>query len=320
MTAAAPPPPSIRASADAEIASLLAARGARIAIDDAAAIDRLDLEVAGPRLLLLGDAAPLVAALTGVTRRPGVPQPSAPAPETRVVAGTLHLLGLDVAARDHVLAMGGCPLDVPLPLDWTGLEYVVASMRLGGLTGRDAKARASASLEATGLGAASRRALRSLSLPERRALPFAAAHARDVRVIVADEPLAGLEGPAAAFVLGALGVATQGRGAIVSARSPSPTGAEGVLFANATDVCVIAGGEVAFAGPPSVVPHGGMLWGLTVRANAPALAAELERRGVTLRGGPLRFSAALPEGASTRDIVAAAVAARAPVVEIVPLW
>ncbi len=309
--------------------ALLSARAARIAIDDATAIDLLDLDVAGPRLLVLGDAAPLVAAISGVSRRPArsasasgsaTVDGAAPAPETRVVAGTLHLLGMDVAQRDHVLAMASAPLDAPVPLDWTALEYVVAALRFSGASGRDARARAAASLEAVGLGGAAKRALRSLALPERRALPFAAAHARDVRVVVADEPLAGLEGPAAAFVLGALGVATEGRGAIFSARSPSPAAAEGVLFANATDLCVIANGEVAFVGSPSVVPRGATLWGLTVRANADVLATELERRGVVLRGGPLRFSATLPQGASAREIVSAAVAARAPVVELVPLW
>lgn len=318
-------------SAPSPATRLLAARGARIAIDDAIALDQLELDVAGPRLLVLGDAAPLLAAITGVSRKPGAGPVTAtslegalPAPETRVVAGSLHLLGIDVAQRDHVLAMGAAPLDPPLPLDWTPVEYVVAAMRLGGVGGKgigsDAKARAVASLEAVGLAAATKRAIRSLAVPERRALPFAAAHARDVRVVVADEPLAGLDGPAAAFVLGALGAATQGRAAILSARSPSPAAPEGVLFGNATDVCVIANGEVAFSGAPSLVPRGATLWGLTVRANGGALAAELERRGVTLRGGPLRFSATLPEGATTRDIVAAAVAARAPVVELVPLW
>jgi len=305
---------------------LLSARGARIAIDDATAIDGLDLEVVGPRLLVLGDAAPLLAALTGVSRRPAAPPASSasanvpPAPETRIVAGTLSLLGLDVAARDHVLVMGSAPLDAPLPPDWTALDYVIAAMRFGGVAGRDASIRAAAALDAVGLRSIAKRALGSLAPPERRALPFAAAHARDVRVIVADEPLAGLEGAAAAFVLGALGVATQGRAAIISARSPSPAVPEGVLFGHATDLCVIASGEVAFCGSPSVVPRGATLWGLTVRANAEVLAGELSRRGVTLRGGPLRFSATLPEGATARDLVAAAVAARAPVVELVPLW
>jgi ABC-2 type transport system ATP-binding protein len=310
-------------------AALLEAQGARIAIDDAIALDRIDLEVVGPRLLVLGDAAPLIAALTGTSRAAATaasypagtpPGALAPLPETRVVAGSLRLAGFDVARRDHVLAMGAVPLDPPLPPDWTAVDYVERAMRFGGVAGRDARKRAAAALEAVGLGYAASRAIRALAVPERRALPFAAAHARDVRVVVADEPLAGLEGHAAAFVLAALGVATQGRGAILSARSPSPAVAEGVLFAHATQVCVIASGEIAFTGSPSMVPRGATLWGLTVRANADVLAAELERRGVTLRGGPLRFSATLPEGASTREIVAAAVAARAPVVELVPLW
>ncbi len=170
------------------------------------------------------------------------------------------------------------------------------------------------------MGGAARRTIATMAIPERRALPFAAALARGVQVVVADEPLAGLEGPAAAFVLGAIGAATQGRSAILGARSPTPGSPEGVLLDHASDLLVLAGGELAFAGPPSAIPSGAQLWGLTVRANARELGAELERRGIALRGGPLRFSATLPEGATSREVVAAAVAARAPVVELVPHW
>lgn len=307
--------------ADGAAPLLLSAEAARIAVDDAVAVDRLDLQVSGPRLLVLGDAAALIAALTGVARPRADPGALGPAPEARVVAGRLRLLGHDVAEHAHVTVTGSAPLDVPLPLDWTALELVLASMRLGGAgEGRDAVARARRALEETGLGHAATRALRGLALPERRALPFAAALARDVRVVVADEPLAGLEGAAAAFVLGAIGAATQGRAAIVSARPPSPGAAEGVLAENATDLAVLAGGELAFLGTPSSLPRGARLWGLTVRANADALATELARRGVALRGGPLRFSATVPDGMGSRELVAAAVVARAPVVELRPLW
>jgi ABC-2 type transport system ATP-binding protein len=99
-----------------------------------------------------------------------------------------------------------------------------------------------------------------------------------------------------------------------------PGAPEGVLAESATDLVVLAGGDVVFAGTPASVPRGARLWGLTVRANGGALAAELGRRGIALRGGPLRYSAAVPEGAGSGDLVAAAVAARAPVVELRPLW
>ena len=300
---------------------LLAAAAARIAVDDAIAVDRLDLEVAGPRLLVLGDATALIAALTGVSRPRAEPPAVASAPESRVVAGRLLLLGRDVAAHEHVDITGAAPLDVPLPPDWTALELLLAAMRLGGVRGgRDATARARRALEETGLGHATSRAIRSLAVPERRALHFAAALARDVQVVIADEPLAGLEGAAAAFVLGAIGAATRGRAAILSARPPSPGAPEGVLAENATHLAVLAGGELAFLGTPASLPRGARLWGLTVRANAEALAVELQRRGVALRGGPLRFSAALPEGVGSRELVEAAVIARAPVVEMRPLW
>lgn len=304
---------------------MLVASAARIAIDDAIAIDRIDLQVDGPRLLLLGDASALLGAITGVAR-PRVARGDAAAtdvrsPEARIVAGSLRLLGMDVATLEHVTAMGAAPLDVALPPEWTALEYVLAALRLGGLGhGRAATARALGALEATGLGAVTRRALRSLAVPERRALHFAAALARDVRVVVADDPLAGLEGAAAAFVLGAIGAATDGRSAIFSARTPSAGAPEGVLAEHATDLAVLAGGEVAFVGTPASIPTGARVWGLTVRANGEALAAELQRRGIALSGGPLRYAATLPEGSGARDLVAAAVAARAPVVELQPLW
>ncbi len=307
-------------------APLLVAQAARIAIDDAIAVDRLDMQVVGPRLLLVGDATGLLGALTGVARPRATSIDHAAGlalhtPEARVVAGVLRLFGLDVAAGDHVTAMGAAPLDVPLPPDWTALEYVLTALRLGGKGhGRAAAARAMGALEATGLGAAARRALRSLAMPERRALHFAAALARDVRVVVADDPLSGLEGAGAAFVLGAIGAATDGRGAILSARTPSAGAPEGVLAEHATHLAVLAAGEVAFVGTPDAIPRGARLWGLTVRANGDALAAELTRRGITLTGGPLRYAATVPEGGGARDLVAAAVAVRAPVVELSPLW
>jgi ABC-2 type transport system ATP-binding protein len=303
-------------------APLLAAEAARVAIDDATCIDRLDVVVGGPRLLVVGNTSALVAALMGVARTAAQPlaQPlAARIPEPRVVAGSLRLAGADVASREHVEIMGAAPLDPRLPADWTTLDYVTIAMRMGGAPqGKEGVRRATRALDQVGLG--TRRLVGSLALPERRALPFAAALARDVQVVVADEPLAGLEGPAAVFVLGAIEAATTGRLAVLGARSPTPGTPEGVLVDHASDLLVLAGGEVAFAGPPSAVPTGARLWGLTVRANATELGAELGRRGIALRGGPLRFSAALPEGTSSREIVAAAVAARAPVVELVPLW
>ena len=111
-------------------------------------------------------------------------------------------------------------------------------------------------------------------------------------------------------------------GTRVTVRGTALANAEPVLFGElaGTDLTVLAGGEVVFAGTPSSIPAGARLWGLTVRANAAALGDELSRRGIALGGGPLRFSATVPEGAGPRDLVAAAVAARAPVVELMPLW
>ncbi len=82
---------------------------------------------------------------------------------------------------------------------------------------------------------------------------------------------------------------------------------------------VLAGGEVALEGPAGELFAGARVYALTVRSHAEPLRAELAARGIDLRGGPVRFSAALPAGLGAREILAAAQAARAAVVEMVPL-
>jgi len=52
---------------------------------------------------------------------------------------------------------------------------------------------------------------------------------------------------------------------------------------------------------------------------AATLVTELLARGIDLRGGPVRFSAALPAGVTSREILVAATIARAAIVEMVPV-
>ncbi len=170
-----------------------------------------------------------------------------------------------------------------------------------------------------GLGAARRKATGTLSLPERRALVLAQAVAAEPEVLVAEAPLRGLEGAAAGFVLQALIAAAEGRRALVSAARLEAGSAEGGLARSASHLVVLFGGEVALEGPPAELFAAARVFALTVRSNAEPLRAELHARGIDLRGGPVRFSAALPPGSSTREILAAAQAARAAVVEMVPV-
>ncbi|AUX48103.1 ABC transporter ATP-binding protein [Sorangium cellulosum] len=323
--AAAGPPPSAAAAGP----PLLEARAARVAVDDVVAIDALTVETRGDRVLCAGDTGALFAALTGIplsaARRPAPPASAddildeAPG-EARVVAGRLAVAGRDVGGFAQRAASGAAPLDPPLPLAWTAEAYVAWSARLAGASARAAAELAPAALARVGLAAARRRTLQTLALPERRALVLAQAIAAAPPVVIAEDPLVGLDDGAAGFVLAALAGATEGRGALITAARLDAEGPQSVLLRGATSVVVLAGGELAFAGTFAEIAAGGHAYALTVRTNVGPLREELAARGITLRGGPARFTAALPEGTTARDIVLAAARCRAAIVELVPLF
>jgi ABC-2 type transport system ATP-binding protein len=312
-------------------APLLEAKEARVAIDGVVAVDRLSLVSTGDRVVLAGDPGALLAVITGVPRSAGgggrvgghvgsAGGDGAEMPgEAFVVAGSLHLAGKSVAEAAHVSIMGAAALDPPLPPRWTAGEYVQWGARLAGISPRDARELAAAALARVGLAAAHRKTTSALALSERRALVLAQAVAAGPEVLVAEAPLRGLEGSAATFVLQALIAAAEGRRALISTTRLEAGGAEGALARSASHLVVLFGGEVALEGPPAELFAAARVVALTVRSNADALRTELGARGIDLRGGPVRFSAALPPGSSTREILAAAQAARAAVVEMVPV-
>lgn len=321
-----------------ERAPVLVAAEARVAVDGVVAIDHLTLSTKGDRVLFAGDVAALFGAISQVplSARLGA---GALAPvlegraraqaregddealegEAAVVSGSLRLAGREVAEGAQVPIMGAAPLDPPLPPGWSADEYVAWGARLAGATAREASALAETALGRVGLIHARRRATSALPLPERRALVLAQAIVMSPEVLVAESPLEGLEGAAAAFVLQAIAAASNGRRALLSASRLDPGSAEGALALSATTLVVLAGGAIALEGTPAELFAGATLVSLTVTRNAEALRAELEARGITLRGGPARFSAALPAGTGTGELLRAARAAGAAVVEMVPL-
>jgi ABC-2 type transport system ATP-binding protein len=303
------------------VVPVLEAHAARITVDDVVAVDALTITSRGARVLFVGDATALFAVLTGVplAARVGAHDPGVPAGDARVVAGTLLVAGRDVARGAHVAIVGSAPLDPPLPVAWTVDQYVTWSARLAGAPPPLAKQLAGSALAKVGLGTSRDRMVRVLALPERRALLLASAVVMSPTVIIAEAPLAGLEGTAAAFVMNAVARVTEGRASILSATRFDPGTAEGALARAATDVLVVSGGAVILDGSAAEVFAGARIYTLTVRTNPEPLRAELLARGIELRGGPLRFSAALPPGASTHEILAAAAAARASIVELIPL-
>lgn len=320
------------------IPPLLAANAARVAVDGVVAIEQLTFTTLGDRALFVGDAGALFAALTGVplgVRAPTlagrsadphwVPPPPERDPEAlpgeaRVVSGSLSIAGRDVGRGEHRTLLGAAPLDLPLPSSWTPIEYVAWSARLAGASKRAATDLARAVLTRVGLERAAKRSLKTFVLPERRVLALAAAAVMSPAVIVAEEPLAGLEGSAATFVLSALATVSEGRAALVSATRVEPGSVEGALVKDASWIGVLSGGELVATGEPGSIFTAARTYALVVRTNADALGDELRARGLELHGTASRCTVSLPEGVTTREILAAAAAAKAALVELHPLF
>jgi hypothetical protein len=106
---------------------------------------------------------------------------------------------------------------------------------------------------------------------------------------------------------------------LVSVTRLDPAAPEGPLVRSATDLAVFARGELALFGTPEEIVRGARVFRITVRSNAEALRVALEERGCTLSGGPMRFAVTLPQPIEPTEILRAAAAARAGVVEMVPL-
>lgn len=299
---------------------LLSAQGARIAVDGVTAIDGLTLETRGDHVAIAGEPRALMAAITGVPLAdPADDDEGAPSGEALVVAGTLSLAAKDVASRAHLGVMGAAPLDPPLPPGLSVHEYVAWSARLAGASKSAARDLAETALARAGLAEARKKRLDVLGVPERRVLSLAQAIVMGPEVLVAESPLAGLEGSAAAFVMRALYAVSDGRRALVSIARVDAASAEGALARGASHLVLMAGGEVALEGTPGDLFAASKIVSLLVRGNVEPLRAELAAHGIDLIGGPTRFSAHLPAGATPRQILVAAASARASVLEMIPV-
>jgi len=301
--------------------SVLHAEDARIAVDDVVAIEKLTVRTRGDRVLCAGDTEVLFALLTGVPLRSRsrlVSEDDMPG-EASVMAGSLFLGGRDVGKREHFDIVGAAPVDVPLPAKMTALDYVTWSARLAGESPRHARELATNALERVGLAGAIKRQVSTLDVPARRVLALAHAVSAEPEVIIVESPLVGLEPAPAAFVMNAISRVTDGRKAIFSVRKMEPGTPEGNLALGATDVLVFASGALAMEATPEDLFASVRIYGVTIRKNGGAFRDELEARGLVVKGGPLRLSVTLPEAATTKERLAAASKARAPIVELFPI-
>jgi hypothetical protein len=317
---------------EAPAAPLLSASAARVVVDGAVALDALELVTRGDLLVVAGDADPFFGLLSGMPLNAAeVAERARTGGElmelsgnARVASGAVSVAGRDVASGAHHAVVGFAPLDPPTVHDRHIGDYARESIRLAlARTARPSRAdverRIAWALERGAISGGPKRRIGTLALPERRGFLVALAMAAGAEVLLADRPLLGLDGQAAAFVLGVLERVGAGRRTIMRVASLAPGTAEGDLARRATDVAVFAGSSLAFFGPIGARPAGERVYQVTVRSGGDALRAALAEGGLELGGGPVRYSLALPEGRRPAEILRAAASVRASVVEIIPL-
>jgi ABC-2 type transport system ATP-binding protein len=114
--------------------------------------------------------------------------------EIRPSRGTIEVFGRDpFANREHFREIGFCPQQDALYDEMSGHAFVAFLMRLSGYAPREARERAERAMERVGLADAMHRRTRGYSRGMRQRTKVAQAIAHDPRLLVADEPLSGLD-------------------------------------------------------------------------------------------------------------------------------
>jgi len=114
--------------------------------------------------------------------------------EIRPSRGRIEVLGREpFANRAHLQELGFCPQQDALYGDLSGREFVTLLLRLHGFPRAEARSRAGAALERVDLSEAADRPTRGYSRGMRQRVRLAQAIAHSPRLLVADEPLAGLD-------------------------------------------------------------------------------------------------------------------------------
>jgi ABC-type cobalamin/Fe3+-siderophores transport system ATPase subunit len=296
--------------------ALLHAEAARIAVGGATMIESLDLQTRGDRVVVLGDAESLLAALCGAPRGAAVGESDDLA---RVVGGSLRVLGRDVASGAHREVTGFAPLDPPLPGSWSVEEYLGWGLRLGGVPRRRAGALAVAALERLELADLRRVQLRRLSPVLRRGVMLALAIVHEPAAIVIESPLEHLDESATAQMMVLLGRATEGRAVLLWLHRLVGMHSAIELARVASDVAVLRDGVLVAHAEPASLFSGARLFELTIFSGADALRTTLAEQGMQLVGGPKHFSVELPSGMGASTILTAAAKARAAVVACMPV-
>ncbi|MEL6431720.1 MAG: ABC transporter ATP-binding protein [Planctomycetota bacterium] len=138
--------------------------------------------------------------------------------ELRPHRGELTVLGhTPFASRPLYRRLGFCPQQDALYESQTAVQFVRDLLRLGGFNRREATTRANTALERVGLEGAKDRKVNGFSKGMRQRMRLAQAIAHDPELVIADEPLTGLDPIARRQVLELFrGLASEGRSVILS--------------------------------------------------------------------------------------------------------
>ena len=267
------------------------------------------------RLALVGNFRPLFRLLAG---------------DARLVSGTAELAGESLSEAVRRGTAGLALLDPPLVPGWTLERYLFESASLAGLTKSDAQRAGEAALgyfELTGLR---RTRLDTMFAPVRRATFIALATLAAPAVLCVEAPLSDLDADGQTYVARALERAAVGRRLLVSVPTLLPEAAERELVARADWVVEEHAGRVVREG--AKLERSTRRYLATVTRGGPAFLEALAARGLAARptplapvrageptpndGGQLRVVIEVPATASTREVLSAAEAAGAPLVEL----
>ena len=217
----------------------------------------LTFRTSGPRVALLGDASPVLGPLFG---------------RGELASGSFEVLGEPIAPA-LLARLGRAPLDLPLPLELTPLDYARWSARLAGAPDRDARRLAAAACDAVGLGGFAHRPLSGLSLLLRRLAILAQAATSPLPLLVIESPLEGLDNEASAHLLAALGRLAATRPILLSVASAARGTPGETLVRGADDVVVLERGEVVEHGAPATLALGERTAPPSSSAERPPVAA-----------------------------------------------